>query len=174
MLKRPETSGHAAFIIESSLGKVGCEWNTKCPYGEGILQLNTIDTPNIGNDYSIVWTDIIDVRKSLRTTLLFSEIEGTGNMLRLEYASSNPFMSQFILENIINQFAQLKKEWDKDDAAKKQEYIAQTLDKLKKRIDDAANKLIQFQKSTDTFLPDKKTLYKKSRERKEAFMCYPL
>lgn len=143
------------YLIESSLGKIACGWNSECNYGEGKLQLNIIGDVVEGNDFSVEWTDIITVRKGVLKKAAFLEIEGTGNMISLAYSSSNPFMSKFILADIIKQFSAIKKEWDKDDTNKKQEYIAQTLDNLKKKIDVAGNKLIEFQKSTDTFMPEK-------------------
>ncbi len=150
------TATENGYILESPLGKTTCQWDTECSYGNGTIRLNVLGNPAPGTPFSIEWNDIIDARKSVKQSVSFTPIEGTKDMIKISYSSPNPFLSQFVVTNIIKQFARLKHDWDREDAQKKQEYISETLGSLKKDIDKNAEKLISFQKETDTFMPSKR------------------
>ncbi|HPG36991.1 MAG TPA: GNVR domain-containing protein, partial [bacterium] len=77
-----------------------------------------------------------------------------SEMILLGLVHESPTMGSLILNDLVNAYVNIKSDWEKEDITAKKKYINSTLDELSVSLDEKSQKMILFQQTEKTIMPE--------------------
>lgn len=158
------TATEEGYVIEFGGEKAECAWNSDCMFGKEVVSIEKIGKFTIPVRYDFVYESVIFARDRFSKALLVDNAAATGalnlkkggdaELILLLFTHESPLMSARVLNDLIEAYIEKKSEWEKSDAVSKQAYINGMLDELSQGIQEKAEKMIVFQQTEHTIMPE--------------------
>ncbi|HPM45804.1 MAG TPA: GNVR domain-containing protein [bacterium] len=133
--------------------KAECLWDKECSFMGSAVQLDKIGTFSAEMTFKFEYEQIVDARDRVNGWINIGKAE-ESEMILLGLVHESPTMGSLILNDLVNAYVNIKSDWEKEDITAKKKYINSTLDELSVSLDEKSQKMILFQQTEKTIMPE--------------------
>ncbi|MGI6394833.1 MAG: GumC family protein [bacterium] len=141
------------FTIYFNGEKTKCLWDKDCSFMGSVVQLGKVGIFSRETSFEFEYEHILDARERVGGWVNIRKADDS-EMILLGFVHESPLMGSHILNDLVNVYTDVKYEWEQNDMISKKKYINSTLEELVIDLDEKSNKMILFQQTEKTIMPE--------------------